>query len=61
MSRREVKCINKTDRYSPHDRIQAIGGVESGTRWKMSQPAAIAAIESSVHSFYVKSSVARST
>ena len=41
-----VECINKTDRYDPHERIQSIGGRNSdGTRWKLSQADAIAGID----------------
>ena len=37
-TRHEVKCINKTDRYNAHERIRAIGGVNSnGTNWKLTQ------------------------
>ena len=41
-TKHEVKCINKTDRPNPHERIRAIGGVNSdGTNWKLSQQDAI--------------------
>ena len=50
-----VECINKTDRYNPHERIRAIGGRNSGGgRWKLSQPDAIAGIENGRWSFYVE-------
>jgi hypothetical protein len=50
----EVKCINKSDRFSPHERITNIGGVNpDGTRWKLSQADAIAGVESGKWSFYV--------
>jgi hypothetical protein len=53
-SRHEIRCINKTDRYDPHDRIRSIGGVNGdGTRWKLSQPDAIAGIERGEWSFFV--------
>ncbi len=52
--RRQVKCINKTHRMDPHDRIQNIGGTNAdGSSWKKSQPDAIHAIESGAMSFYV--------
>jgi hypothetical protein len=49
----QVKCINKTDRYNPHERIQNIGGHDNGKPWKVSQPDAIAGIESGKWRFFV--------
>jgi Protein of unknown function (DUF3892) len=46
MARHEIKCINKTDRSNPHERIQNVGGVRaSGAAFKISQPNAISEIE----------------
>jgi hypothetical protein len=45
----EIKCINKTNRSDPHDRIQSIGG----PGWKISQQTAITYIENGTYSFYV--------
>lgn len=49
-----VGCINKSDRMSPYERIVSIGGANpDGSRWKMSQEAAISAIENGTYQFYV--------
>lgn len=45
----------RTDRVSPHYRIRAIGGQgRDGERWRLSEEAAIAAIENDRASFYVE-------
>lgn len=51
---REIKCVNKTDRYDPHERIQAVGGqLPDGSLWKMPQQDAVRAIESGQMGFFV--------
>lgn len=53
-SMHEIKCINKTDRFNPHERIFAIGGVNpDGTNWKLSQQEAIIHIKAGKYSFFV--------
>lgn len=52
----QIKCINKTDRYNPHERIQAIGGWPGATTptWKRSQAQAIIDIESDTYRYWVQ-------
>ena len=53
-TRHQISCINKSDRYNPHERILHIGGLNSdSTRWKMSQPDAVKAITNGTYEFYV--------
>lgn len=49
----EVKCINKTNRPDPHERISHIGGINpDGTKWKLPLDQAISGIESGKWKFY---------
>jgi hypothetical protein len=49
----QVKCINKSDRSSPHESILSIGGTNpDGTRWKLSEQDAIADMERGEWQFY---------
>lgn len=53
-SKHEVKCINKSDRMNPHERITHIGGQNpDGTSWKVSQEEAISGIETGKWDFFV--------
>lgn len=49
MARLQVTCINKTDRYNPHERIKNIGG----TGWRHTQPEAINNIILGINSYFV--------
>ncbi len=49
----QIKCINKSDRPNPHERITHVGGYED-KRWKITQQEAIRYIESEEWRFWVK-------
>ena len=48
----EIKCINKSDRSNPHERIRNVGGYVT-SRWTLTQEEAIAHIDSGWR-FWVK-------
>lgn len=50
-----VRCIRKTNRSSPYERIRAIGGMNlDGKRWELTTDQAIQGIESGKYAFYVE-------
>ena len=50
-----IDCVTRTDRVSRHHRIRAVGGSgRDGTRWRLSEEAAIAAIENERATFYIE-------
>ena len=49
-----IRCVNKSDRFNPHERIINVGGINpDGARWKQSQETTIREIESGEWAFYV--------
>lgn len=49
----QIQCINKSDRMNAHERIKFIGGIHSGSRWKLSLDQAIQDIEAGKYRFFV--------
>jgi len=54
MAQVQIRCINKSDRTNPHERILSVGGVnQDGSRWKLPEQQAIDGIEDGRWQFYV--------
>lgn len=53
-SRLRIRCINKTDRYSPYERISHVGGGTGGSRWRQTQEQTIREIENGEYEYYVE-------
>jgi Protein of unknown function (DUF3892) len=50
----EIKCINKSDRFNPHERILKIGSLNAdGSRWKLEQQSAIQGMKNGKWIFHV--------
>jgi hypothetical protein len=49
----QVSCINRANHTDPHLRIQYIGGVNNGQRWKITIADAIYGMRNSQWAFYV--------
>lgn len=50
----QIKCVNKSDRDNPWERITDVGGLNAdGFRWRQSQEKTIRDIESGEWRFYV--------
>jgi|SRR5690242_17262457 len=41
----QVSCIVKRDHFSPHERIQSLGGMHNGKSWRMPEKDIIAELE----------------
>jgi len=52
--RRAISFIRRAYSHDPHERVEAIGGINSDrTRWSLSQTAAITAIEAGTDEFFM--------
>ena len=49
----QISCINKSDRYSAHERINHCGGLINGQRWRKTQQQVVSEIDSHTNQYYV--------
>ncbi len=53
-TRKQVSCINKKgNHYNAHERIENIGGVHNGSRWRIAESSAIFNIKYGLEEYYV--------
>jgi hypothetical protein len=49
----QIRCVRKTERYNPHERISGVGGLnEDGTRWFLPGRDAIAGVKAGKWRFW---------
>jgi hypothetical protein len=53
-TRLRIRCINKSDRYNPYERITHVGGGTPGNRWRQTQEQTIREIENNEYGYYVE-------
>lgn len=52
MSKQVMCIVKRAGHYNPHERIEAIGGVVDGTRWKRAEASAIQDVKSDRYAYY---------
>lgn len=50
----QIQCINKSDRYNPHERITNCGGIYNNVRWKKPQSQIVSEIDNNINQYFVK-------
>ncbi len=53
-TRLRIRCINKTDRYNPHERISHVGGGAGENCWRQTQEQTIRELENGEYDYYVE-------